>query len=106
MGGSYIPRNGSVTVGTIAKTIADNHGLSERAVTAILTEGFDQVASAVYDGKRVMVRGLGVFRRRNFRPVNTGAITCDATSRAYYSPAKWLRGLPPVQPSGMDEGPP
>jgi hypothetical protein len=43
-----------------------------------------------------VVRGLGVFTRRNGHAVNNAAIQCGLTSRAYFRPAKWLRGLPPV----------
>lgn len=96
MSRGYTPREGTETLGTIAKDVAKICGLSERAATAVLAAGFDQVARAVYEGKRVVVSGLGVFTRRNGHAVNNAAIQCGLTSRAYFRPAKWLRGLPPV----------
>jgi nucleoid DNA-binding protein len=107
-GRNYTPK--SVTITSIAEVVSHNRSMSFTAVESILREAFDHVASSVAAGRRVHVHGLGTFTRRNRVALDIkggpkGPVKVDARSRAYYSPAKWLRHLPPVEHSPIDDCP-
>jgi nucleoid DNA-binding protein len=104
-----------VTVGTLARTLSANYGVSERMAFSLLREGVDMIASALIDGQRVHLMGLGTFRTKNYkaRTHMTSRGQADVPARAYpvFRPAKHLKALPQrvelpePTPSLMDECP-
>lgn len=89
----------SMTVGTLARTLSSNYGVSERLAFNLLREGVDMIASALIDGQRVHLTGLGTFRTKNYKGQThrTCRGQADVPARAYpvFRPAKHLKGLPP-----------
>ena len=113
MGRDY--KSKAVTVGTLARTLSANYGVSERLAFSLLRESVDMIASALIDGQRVHLVGLGTFRTKNYKGMGyVGRLgRVDVPERAYpvFRPAKHLKALPPREelpepaPSLMDECP-
>jgi nucleoid DNA-binding protein len=105
----------AVTVGTLARTLSANYGVSERMAYSLLREGLDLITSALVDGQRVHLTGLGTFTTRNWKAkeqtTHMGPMTVPARAYPAFRPAKHLKALPvretlpEPQPSAIDECP-
>jgi len=81
----------------VTKVAEKNPHLTLRDVEAIVSVVFDQIASALSDGRRVELRGFGAFSIRD-RTARTGrnprtgsAVSVDAKRVPYFKPGKELR---------------
>jgi len=81
----------------VTKVAEKNPHLTLRDVEAIVSVVFDQIASALSDGRRVELRGFGAFSIRD-REARTGrnprtgsSVSVDAKRVPYFKPGKELR---------------
>lgn len=97
MGRQFVSK--SMTISTLARQLSTTYAVSERLAYAILREGVDLITSALVDGQRVHLAGLGTFKTRQKaaekgRETPYGVVDVPDRTRAYYTPAKWLKSLP------------
>ncbi|WP_416906866.1 MAG: integration host factor subunit beta [Polymorphobacter sp.] len=81
----------------VAKIAEENPHLTLRDVEAIVSTIFDEITSALAEGRRVELRGFGAFSTRA-RDARTGrnprtgtAVKVDAKRVPYFKPGKELR---------------
>ena len=97
----------AVTVGTLARILSANYGVSERMAYSLLREGLNLITSALVDGQRVHLTSLGTFHLSNRKaikgcPPKGAPYDIPDHARPTFRPAKWLRQLPAVEPCVMD----
>lgn len=81
----------------LAKTVADQHGLSQADVQKVIAGVFDGIASAAASGEEVSLPGFGKFKAKDIaaregRNPSTGeTMTFAAQRKITFQPAKALK---------------